>query len=331
MRISDRTLGYISLFSLLIIFTSVAVGMWDAHHETTQSIYVEFDELGSLQPEDDVVVRGYSVGAVGEVLWLGDRAKVQIKFNQPMIIREGTQFHDVNYALMGQRRLEIIPSKTGKVLPDDYVHTGYFEPGIAEVLCLIENVNEQLVMVRDMVRMLTDGDSTHASIQEVFKNVMETVEGTLQKTEKMVSSLQPTFNKMFNMVDSTTKTLIDITHQADTTVKTATSAINEKIDLANKAFKAISEGAKTTNEIISSIENHPLAEQYMNSAELVEKVNQLVNKLNETMMAINTKGLAVYDENGKKVELLPWRNLNIIGKTAREKAADRAARGESLD
>ena len=118
MKISDRALGYISLVALFGLFALIAYSMWDAHHEESSIIQVDFDELGSLQPEDQVMIRGYTVGTIGKVQWLGDRARVEIKFNEPIVIREGTQFNNINHAIMGQRRLEIIPSKTGKVLPE---------------------------------------------------------------------------------------------------------------------------------------------------------------------------------------------------------------------
>ncbi|MCF0221273.1 MAG: mammalian cell entry protein [Fibrobacter sp.] len=331
MKISDRTIGYLSLLTLLLIFAAVAIGMYQAHHEEAKCIYVDFNELGTLQPQDQVVVKGYTVGVIGDIAWLGDRARVQVKFIEPIIIREGTQFYDVNYALMGQRRLEIIPSKTGKILPDSYIHTGVFEPGIAEVLRLIDGVNEQLLMVRDMVRMLTDGDSTHASVQQTFEEVLQTVEITMQNTEKMIASLQPTVNKIFNNVDSTTKILIDATNQIDTTLKTANSTVNEKLVQAEEALKTVSEGIQSANDLISNLESNPDVKKILNSTEVIEKTNVMVAKLTELLKSINTKGLTVYDDNGKPVKLIPFRNMNIIGKTAREKAAERAAKGESLD
>ena len=41
------------------------------------------------------------------------------------------------------------------------------------------------------------------------------------------------------------------------------------------------------------------------------------------IQAVNTKDITVYDENGNRVKLVRWKNLNIIGKTAREKARER--------
>ena len=54
MNKSDRVIGYISLLALLALFAGIAYGMFEAHEHVTYKAYVDFDELGSLQPEDPV-------------------------------------------------------------------------------------------------------------------------------------------------------------------------------------------------------------------------------------------------------------------------------------
>ena len=330
MKISDRALGYISLIALFGLFAIIAYCMWDAHHEAQKIIQVDFDELGSLQPEDQVVIRGYTVGTIGKVQWLGARARVQIKFNEPIIIREGTQFNNVNYAIMGQRRLEIIPSKTGKVMPEDYIHKGHFEPGIAEALRQIENVNEQIAAIRELVHMALEGDSTHEPISHLFEKIITGIESTLENTEQTLSTLQPALNNLFQQINAASVSTAKVSLQADSAVKNITETVNEKMALAENALKAISEGAKKTNEIIVNIETDSLYSKILYSSETVDKVNDLVNKLNELVRAIDTKGIKVLDENGNPVKAFSWKNLNIIGKTAREKAREREQNGQSL-
>ena len=329
MKISDRTLGYISLIALIGLFAFIAYCMWEAHHEATTIIQVDFSELGTLQPEDQVVIRGYTVGTIGNVKWLGDRARVQIKFNQPIVIREGTQFNNVNYAIMGQRRLEIIPSKTGKVLPNDYIHTGKFEPGIAEILRYVDNINEQVETVRQLIYLVTVGDSGHKSANDIIEHVIHSIESSLASTEKSLSTLQPALNNLFNQADMASNNLLEITTQADSAVTTITETINEKIALAEKAIVKISDGAKKTNELIDNIEADTVYNKILYSSEMVDKVNELVTKLNEIVRAIDTKGIKMLDENGNPIKPFAWKNLNLIGKTAREKARERAEKAQS--
>ena len=43
----------------------------------------------------------------------------------------------------------------------------------------------------------------------------------------------------------------------------------------------------------------------------------------DVIQSINTKGIALYDSNGNRVKLVRWKNINLIGKTARQKAKER--------
>ena len=74
MKLSDRALGYISFIVFACIFGGISFGMWAAHQNVRQTAIVDFNELGSLQPEDPVVLRGYRVGTIGSVTWLKDFA-----------------------------------------------------------------------------------------------------------------------------------------------------------------------------------------------------------------------------------------------------------------
>jgi hypothetical protein len=235
----------------------------------------------------------------------------------------------VNYAIMGQRRLEIIPSKTGKVLPDDYIHTGTFEPGIAEILRYIDQINEQIETVRQIVYLVTIGDSTHKSASEIVETVISGIEASLSNTERALTTLQPALNNLFRQADMASNNLLAITTQADSAVTTITETVNEKIALAEKAFQKISEGANKTNELINSIEADSVYNKILYSSEMVDKVNELIEKLNEIVQAIDTKGIKILDENGNPIKPFTWKNLNFIGKTAREKAKERAAKSSS--
>ena len=330
MKKTDRIIGYLSLLALLALFAGIAYGMFEAHEHVTYKAYVDFTELGSLQPEDPVVIRGYTVGSIGKVTWMGDRARVEIKFDEPTVIREGTVFNDVNYALMGQRRLEIIPNKNGKALPQDHVHQGNFEPGIAEALRYIEDVNAQLTRVREVIMLIANGDSTHRSAQQIYEDVMQTVEGLLENTDKTIDKLNPTLNNVIQQLNEAGNSVAEMTEQVDTTVKATTEALNAKINEAESMISSIAESAEKAEKMIADIENSPAMSKLLNSTEVVDKVVDLTKKMNELIAAIDTKGIKMYDDNGKQVKLFTWKNTNLIGKTAREKAKIRAEKGESL-
>ena len=318
-KISDKTIGYISFAFIIATITLVAIGMWKAHHATRYTATIDFQELGSLQPEDLATLRGYEVGVVREIHWLGDRARVTVHFNEPLRLREGTIFKNVNYALMGQRRLEIIASKTGKDLPEDYIHQGIFEPGIAEALRLIEDVVKQVEALQSMVVLVAQGDSTHPSFSSVFEGYVSKLEGLLQQTESLSKMLPEKLDNVFAVVDTTTKSINTITEQTNSAVNTIDSVAKEKIKTAKYALVKISDETKNANSLIDSFENSPIRELLENDS-LIQKTNALIQSTQNLIKAFNTKGLDIRDENGNKVSLIRWENINLIGKTAREKA-----------
>lgn len=323
MKLSDRALGYISFIVFACIFGGISFGMWAAHQNVRQTAIVDFNELGSLQPEDPVVLRGYRVGTIGSVTWLKDRSRVVIHFTEPLKLREGTQFNNVNYALMGQRRLEIIPSKTGTLMPENHVFQGHFEPGIAETLRLIENVNEQLEAVQKTILLLAQGDSSHKSAPEIYEEAMHSIEDIFAHTEKTVGTLGPKMNKLFKQMNSSSKALSKTALQADTAIKTATAAVNEKLTLVDSVVISLTENAKKTNDVITSIEKGIDSETLLQSKELVEKINDIIANLNKAVQTIDTKNFGFKDKDGKPIQLITWKNMNIIGDNARDKARKR--------
>ena len=323
MKLSDRALGYISLIVFACIFGGIAFGMWAAHQNVHQTAIVDFKELGSLQPEDPVVLRGYRVGTIGSVTWLKDRSRVVIHFTEPLKLRAGTQFNNVNYALMGQRRLEIIPSKTGEVMPENHVFQGHFEPGIAETLRLIENVNEQLETIQKTILLLAQGDSSHKSAPEIYEEAMHSIEDIFAHTEKTVGTLGPKLNKLFKQMNTSTKAIKTTALQADTAIRTVTTAANEKISLIDSVIITLSENAQKTNQVITNIEKGIDSETLLQSKELVENINEIIASLNQAISTIDTKNFGFKDKDGKEIKLITWKNMNIIGDNARDKARKR--------
>lgn len=330
MHLSDRAIGYISMLAIIGIIGLIALGMFRAHHKESHWAIVDFDELGSLQTEDVVVVRGYRVGVINQVKWLGDRARVVINFDEPLTIREGTQFNNVNYALMGQRRLEITLSPTGKVLPQGHIHQGHFEPGIAEALRLMENVNQQLASVRMMIRTITKGDRKHPSAQKIYEKVMGTLEGIITNSENTLNALNPKLNQLFDQTNVASEYLINLTGQADSAVKYVTAVTNEKIQKANEIIYALNQGTEKASQVITEIENSPSMNELLTTKQAVDQLVNIIEKFNALVAAIDTKGIKMYDENGKPVKLFTWKKTNLVGKTARQKAKERAEKGERL-
>lgn len=323
MKISDKTLGYASLLTLLLVFSIVTFGMYQAHQANLYEVLADFSELGSIQPQDPVTIDGYQVGEIGNIKWLGNKARITLKFDNPIVLREGTRIINTNYALMGQRRIEVIRSKKGAKIPQSYVFQGEFQPGAAEALKLIENVREQMEIIRDIAVILIHGDSVTPSVVEIFNSTVIQVDSLVTHLEKTSRQVEREVGSLVSKTREASEQIIQTTNDADTLLHTIEKSAEEKITQANNALASLSKVSVQVEELIVGLENNPAAQDLLNSTEKVEKISELINKTAALAKAMQKEGLSIYDENGKKVKLFPFKNMNLIGKTAREKAKER--------
>lgn len=323
MKISDKTIGYFSFFALILILSFVAVGMWHAHKATIYTATVDFFDLGSLQIEDAVTMRGYEIGSVRKIEWLGDRARVTLQFDRPILLREGVQIRNTNYALMGQRRIEIISPREGAILPENFIHQGIFEPGVAEALRLIEDALSQVEAVRQIILLVANGDNSHPSFQVVLEEAVQKIDSLLLKTESLARSLPARAGTLTNLADSTARAVSAIATQANSALFTVDSFAEVKLLQANEALKSVSEKAKLADDLITDLETSPIGALLQNDS-LIQKTNAFVESIQSLIAAFDFENLDIRNEKGEKVQLVTWKNLNIIGETAREKARKRA-------
>ncbi|NLO24253.1 MAG: MCE family protein [Fibrobacter sp.] len=320
MKISDKAIGALSLIFLLFLLAFIAIKMFMAHQINTPEVFVDFTELGSIQPQDAVTIDGFNVGQIGSIQWLGNKARLSLKFNSPVVLREGTRILNSNYSLMGQRRIEIIRSKTGKVLPPKHVFEGEFQPGTAEALHLIENLKEQMETIRELTLLLMHGDSSSPSIIEVYNQKMLEIESLLVHLDKTSKMASQQIDVLLQSTENASQQILEAAFQADTLIQEISEQSEAKIQEAMQVLASVSKSTQKVDEYILKVQNHEEIQNLLTTTEKIEKINELLSKLNALSGAIHKDGLAMYDDNGKKIKLFPFKNMNIFGKTAREKA-----------
>ncbi len=323
MKISDKAFGYISFGAIVCILTGVSIGMWHAHRETSSQAVIDFNELGALSPEDPVTENGYEIGHVGSVEWLGDRSRVTVVFDEPVTLREGTRFRNAAFALMGGRRIELVRPRTGEVLPKDYVFRGEFVPGITESLRFISGVREQaLNMQKIIVAILAGTDSTPGVVQQ-FKTLEQALEALLENLETLAELGNEKLQGVLDQATVASETIEKTASSADSVFHAVNAQAKSSIETAKSSLEDLSHGISKIDSLVRAVEGSEAGKSLLAEKEIIETAQKTVSKVQELIQAVNTKDIAVYDENGNRVKLVRWKNLNIIGKTAREKAKER--------
>lgn len=323
MKISDKAFGYISFGAIVCILTGVSIGMWHAHRETSSQAVIDFDELGALSPEDPVTENGYEIGRVGSVEWLGDRSRITVVFDEPITLREGTRFRNAAFALMGGRRIELVRPRTGEALPKDYVFRGEFVPGITESLRFISDIREQALNMQKIVKALLSGTDSTPGVVQKFKASEQALEALLENLETTAELGDEKLREVLDQATVASETIGKTANSADSVFHAVNAQAKSSIETAKAGLKDLSQGISKIDSLVRAVESSEAGKNLLAKKELFETIQETVSKMQDLIQAVNTKGIAIYDENGNRVKLVRWKNLNIIGKTAREKAQER--------
>lgn len=323
MKISDKAFGYISFGAIVCILTGVSIGMWHAHRETSSQAVIDFDELGALSPEDPVTENGYEIGRVGSVEWLGDRSRITVVFDEPITLREGTRFRNAAFALMGGRRIELVRPRTGEALPKDYVFRGEFVPGITESLRFISDIREQALNMQKIVKALLSGTDSTPGVVQKFKASEQALEALLENLETTAELGDEKLREVLDQATVASETIGKTANSADSVFHAVNAQAKSSIETAKAGLKDLSQGVSKIDSLVRAVESSEAGKNLLAKKELFETIQETVSKMQDLIQAVNTKDIAVYNENGNRVKLVRWKNLNIIGKTAREKAQER--------
>lgn len=323
MKISDKAFGYISFGAIVCILTGVSIGMWHAHRETSSQAVIDFDELGALSPEDPVTENGYEIGRVGSVEWFGDRSRITVVFDEPITLREGTRFRNAAFALMGGRRIELVRPRTGEALPKDYVFRGEFVPGITESLRFISDIREQALNMQKIVKALLSGTDSTPGVVQKFKASEQALEALLENLETTAELGDEKLREVLDQATVASETIGKTANSADSVFHAVNAQAKSSIETAKAGLKDLSQGISKIDSLVRAVESSEAGKNLLAKKELFETIQETVSKMQDLIQAVNTKDIAAYDENGNRVKLVRWKNLNIIGKTAREKAQER--------
>lgn len=328
MNISDRTLGYLVIAFVILAISWSSYEILKTNNHTLYQVTVEFDDVGSLQPQDPVMDRGMRVGQIAAVNYRNGKAHVLIDFDSPLIIREGTIFRNTNFSLMGDRLVEMKMSQEGdRYSPGDVV-PGIYEPGIAEALHLVEGVLKEVHILHQTMMLLNNGDSTHQPLSDQVSGLMQATEGLIKNLDQVATKYHPTLQKLLKQSTQLTEATIDFVGQTQEGLDTLYSVAQNGLSNASQLTADVDTLLHALNQTTQTFENSAFYNNHLTTRELVNDLQNIQQSVQAILNFLgNDKGV-VPDSTGNKSGLVGLKNINLFGKTAREKRKERQEQGQ---
>jgi hypothetical protein len=318
-QISDKKLGYITFCFILALFIWAGIEMILQSKHTLNRISIQFDQVGTLQPQDRIVEKGVPIGRVLSIVYQDKKALVVVDFDQPIKLRTGTIIRNTNYSLMGDRMLILVRSRTGKLVSENYLWQGVFESGIAEALHLMDGVLGNVLEIQYKLVKLLNGDSSSPSLIKEFANLIETTENTLVFIEKQITAIQkPLRNTLIeasNIAKESSKMALVTQEWMLEQMQTADQLLRQVDEIQSLANSGISD----LSAQISTIENSHIVKKHLETRKTLDQLKIFSAGLYKiTQYFLHKKG-GFRDKDGNRVGVVQLKNVNLFGATAREK------------
>ncbi len=198
---SDRKLGYIIIFTLLIFLSAMLIYfIWQDIRPRYESSIV-FSEVAALDVEDPVLIKGSYVGYVHSFTTRDEDILVHIRTIQPLELHEGYSIELKPKGVMGERFIRIDPGpRWAPLIEEGQLLRGTFELSPPEALAYIDNLRDLITTFMEVSTDLYLGSPQQQSLAEMFSNLIDAIDSLSSKLITTVTILDRDMNRQLTEI-----------------------------------------------------------------------------------------------------------------------------------
>jgi len=250
MRLSTQ--AKIGIVTILAVLTLGGMVIWKGDvflKARGYKLVGSFKNVGGLLEGADVRFRGYKVGKVLRILPGVADTKVYMNIAGNIKVPKGSTLRVAFDGLIGQKYVEIMPSRSDESIKPGGVIKGFSTLGLVDFID-VGTVNlEELKNILESVRKITDDPETQKAVKDALTNI-ESATFELNKFVKDLNELmeKEEFEKAISSLGKTSEMFVDISERLD-----AITASVEDL-MSDPAFVSDIKGAaKGANEAMGEI------------------------------------------------------------------------------
>jgi phospholipid/cholesterol/gamma-HCH transport system substrate-binding protein len=221
MRLSTRAkIGIVTTLAVLIL-GGMIVWKGDVFLKARGYVLVgSFKNVGGLLEGSEVRYRGYKVGRVIKIIPGIVDTKIYMNIAGGIRVPKGSTLRVAFDGLIGQKYVEVQPSRSENVLKPMSIIKGYNTLGLVDFID-VGTVNlEELRAILESVRKVTDDPATQKSVKDALKNI----DSATFELNKFVSGLnemmeQEDFTEAFAGLKEASSLIVTVSERLDSITK----------------------------------------------------------------------------------------------------------------
>lgn len=318
-------LAVTAIAALIILIWGINFLKARALFDRNNVFYGVYDRVDGLRVSSSVIYRGYSVGQVASIQFIGeryDKVLVQFSVGKKLEIPSNTIAAIQNADLMGSKSINLIPG-------DALTYAGNGDTLRTQLeLGIVEQLNKQLEpLKRKAENLMVSLDTVLVALQEIFReDANGNIRGSLKSVSRTLNNMEQASGTLNNLLSKESGRISEILEDVNSITNNLKSS-NADISRTLGNISSISDSLRAANL------NHSVG--YLNSIllqtdSIVKKINQGRGTLGEvvnddelyynlTQLSTNmNKLLTEFRENPKRFVNLSVFDFGGDRKTARE-------------
>lgn len=275
----------VTVFIAIILF--VFIYGWAKNFDLStndKNLKIKFETVSGLEIGDLVSVNGVRKGLVSSIANKDNYALINVKFNEPVNLKQDATFSVMMLDLMGGKKIEINPGKSEILINYNEIQVGKFAGDISTAMATLSSVESDLIEVISELKTSLYNANKLFSNNELSNNIalsMEQIKLLSTNLNSMIDQnktiLNGTIHNIGELTESTKKLLNDNSENFSSILIKFDSTLTE----SNKLLKSLN----TFSNEISNSENN--IGKIMYDKELLKDLQISFKEIKELTKTIN--------------------------------------------
>lgn len=293
-RKNNIVVGIFVLLSVFILLFGVYFLKEATPGQKSDTYYVYFSQVSTLQTGDPVKVNGVKAGKVEDIQLDGTRVKVTANLDRGVRIPKDSEVRIQNIGLMGERQIGILLGASPEAIPPGGQMAGQLDAGIAEAMGIVGEVFVEAETLVKSLRSIMDSTVGKPEFVSTFNGLVRQTEDVSRRLGVFLEDIDPKVKSSLNNLESASSQVRFILKEQEAPVRAiiqngqeVSSRLKDVVDKADRVADEMNRLLARANS-----ENSTLGAMLGDSTFYVE-LRSTLNSADSLFRQIEKKGLDV--------------------------------------
>src|SRR3990172_7681825 len=199
---TEIKVGFFVIIAVIVLgYMTFKIGELTFGREKGYLIYGVFESVAGLDIKSPVKMAGVTIGAIEGITLTDEKAKVAMKINPDVKIRNGAVAAIKSESLLGEKYLDLIPGKEAGTLKEgDIIYKTVSVADLDSLITQLQDVAENIKSISTFFKETLGTPETQSSINEIITNLRNMTQSLSELTEKESGTIDTIITNLSELI-----------------------------------------------------------------------------------------------------------------------------------